>query len=1194
MKRLITLLLFALGSVAFAADRPPNIVLILIDDMGYGDIGPFGNTVNQTPHLDRMAAEGNVLRQFYVSNTACTPSRAALLTGTYAHRIGMDKSVVFPGEARGLNPDEITLAEMLKDVGYTTGIFGKWHLGDQPEFLPLAQGFDEYFGIPYSNDMWPGNGRGNPVTNRGPYEPLPIMRGNEAVAYVADGSDQALLCEVVTDEAVKFIEAHQDKPFFCFVPHAYIHNPRFARAEIMERAEGDSRRANIEEVDDSVGRILDAITKLGIAESTLVMFTSDNGGAEVGPLRGKKIDKKYEGHMREPTLTWWPGTIPAGIDTEAIATSVDLLPSLARLTGATVPTDRIIDGKDSLDILLGNSDAVSAHDILYYETGGIRRGDWKLVRYAVKGETINELYHLGEDLGERNNLADKNPTIVKELGDLLTAHNERIEANQRTPGFKEGAGPILTETGDLPKLRELIGKPGVVAVNLPSTSAKPPAKPNRPGQVSHPTGGIRSNAIDIKPDPTAIVIADFEGVDYGEWKAEGDAFGSGPVSQTTSRNRLQGFIGNGIANSFQPNDSTEGTLTSPEFAIARKHLNFLIGGGNRPREVGIRLLIDGKEVRRATGFSRKNNKREEVLAWSSWDVSEFIGEQATIELFDHFTKGWGHIQVDHIVQSDRDWTDSPPKTIPSAPQAPAPQPVEFSEADWTTFPSYLEVGYDQPLRPQFHFTSRKNWLNDPNGMVYYDGEWLMCFQHVVNANNTGPKSWGAAVSPDLMHWKQLPHAINPYPNVMGREGLHTIWSGSAVVDVHNALGKQVGDTKTLFALYTATDPVGFFQGAAYSTDRGRTWTKINEGKPVIPHQEGFSKGQRDPRIVYFEPDDCYITIMMIGGPERKVRLWKSTDLLTWEPFLDIPNKAAECIDLYSVAVDGDPKNRKWVIADANTHYEVGEFDGKTWTGLGAEDAAGKRHRFDYGDAWYAAQAFNQGPDGRVVHIGWLRSKQAGFRPFLEAGMPFTQQMSVPIEITLRTTLDGIRLVRNPVKEIEGLYEKTTALENLTGKEANAKLADHACELVDLSLRCEAAEDFTLSVRGLEIHYESETEEFVFTNTARVEGEKAAWKKKGPYRGTGVRRIPAPGIDGQVTLRALVDRVSLELFINDGQAAASFVVVPSPEETSIRIKNNDSLLVHSLVINELNSIWQSLPSHGRPGPGGYTFTSQPLR
>ena len=186
MKRSTTNLLFAslvyfmLAAFANAVEQP-NIVLIFIDDMGYGDIGPFGNQVNKTPHLDQMAKEGNVLRQFYVANTACTPSRSALMTGAYAHRIGMDGSVLFPGEHRGLNPNEITIAEMLKAEGYATGCFGKWHLGDQPEFLPLAQGFEKYFGIPYSNDMWPGNSRGNPVTNRGPYTPLPVLSQNEVV-----------------------------------------------------------------------------------------------------------------------------------------------------------------------------------------------------------------------------------------------------------------------------------------------------------------------------------------------------------------------------------------------------------------------------------------------------------------------------------------------------------------------------------------------------------------------------------------------------------------------------------------------------------------------------------------------------------------------------------------------------------------------------------------------------------------------------------------------------------------------------------------------------------------------------------------------------------------------------------------------------------------------------------------------------
>ena len=452
----------ALGCAgASAAARPapskPNVVLIFIDDMGYGDIGPFGNTVNKTPSLDRMAREGRIFRQFYVSNTACTPSRSALMTGTYASRIGMDGRVVFPGEKRGLNPDEITIAELLKGKGYATGCFGKWHLGDQPPFLPLQQGFDEYFGIPYSNDMWPGNKRGNPVTKGGPYTPLPVIRQNDPVAYVSDGADQSLLCEVVTDEAVKFIRKHKDEPFFCYIPHAYVHNPRYARKGILDKAKGSVNRANVEEVDTSVGRVLDTLRELKLDKNTLVLFTSDNGGSggmSMGPLRGGKGGPKYEGHMREPTVAWWPGAIPAGSATDEIVATTDMLPTLARLVGAKVPDDRTIDGKDALDVLLGKAGAKSPHKILYYENGGIRRGKWKLVK-AGKGGA--ELYDLEADVGERRNLARQNPGVVKELNALLAKHAADIATVQRPPGMVKGAKPIIAAPGDLPRLREYMG-----------------------------------------------------------------------------------------------------------------------------------------------------------------------------------------------------------------------------------------------------------------------------------------------------------------------------------------------------------------------------------------------------------------------------------------------------------------------------------------------------------------------------------------------------------------------------------------------------------------------------------------------------------------------------------------------------------------------------------------------------------------
>jgi len=454
--------IFLLGAFAWAApSAKPNIVILFIDDMGYGDIGPFGNQVNQTPHLDRMAEEGIKFTQFYVANTACTPSRSALLTGTYAHRIGMDGGngnlvVTFPGDKRGLNPNEITIAEMLRENGYATGCFGKWHLGDQPQFMPLAQGFDTYFGIPYSNDMWPLHTSKNPITKR-KYEPLPVMSQDQAVAHVEDGVDQSLLAEVFTDKAIAFIKKNQNKPFFCYIPHAHVHKPRYARPEYLKRAEGNVDRAHVEEVDDSIGRVLQTLKDLQLDQNTLVIFTSDNGaasGMSSGPLRGGKGGPKYEGHMRVPTLAWWPGTIPAGSISKEIGVTTDLLPSLAKLTVSKVPDDRIIDGKDISDVLLGKKDAQSPHQLHYYENEGIRRGDWKLVKKGSR----SELYDLSKDPGERKDLSRNHPELVKELNRALHKHAASIAANLRPAGFAKHPKPILREVGDLPTLKQYLEK----------------------------------------------------------------------------------------------------------------------------------------------------------------------------------------------------------------------------------------------------------------------------------------------------------------------------------------------------------------------------------------------------------------------------------------------------------------------------------------------------------------------------------------------------------------------------------------------------------------------------------------------------------------------------------------------------------------------------------------------------------------
>ncbi len=292
----------------------PNFVIIFVDDMGYGDIEPFGSTHNRTPQLNRMAEEGMRLTSFYAA-PVCTPSRASLMTGSYPKRVSLDSTswsgVLFPGEEKGIHADEITVAEILKTRGYATACIGKWHLGDQPEYLPTRHGFDYYYGLPYSNDMIP---EAPEFRNRN-YPPLALLR-NEEVIQTVNLKDQHRLTGDYTEEAVKFIEDHLDEPFFLYLPHSMVHVPLFAG----ERFQKVSRNADnpilgdtIQEIDWSVGRILDTIRLHGLGGNTLVLFTSDNGPARgsAGPLRGRK-GSTFEGGMREPTIAWWPGTIAPG------------------------------------------------------------------------------------------------------------------------------------------------------------------------------------------------------------------------------------------------------------------------------------------------------------------------------------------------------------------------------------------------------------------------------------------------------------------------------------------------------------------------------------------------------------------------------------------------------------------------------------------------------------------------------------------------------------------------------------------------------------------------------------------------------------------------------------------------------------------------------------------------------------------
>ncbi|MFO7957544.1 MAG: sulfatase [Candidatus Brocadiia bacterium] len=428
-------------------DRP-NILLINCDDLGYGDLGCYGSPVNKTPHLDRLASEGVRFTDFYQAAPVCSPSRAAMMTGCYPRRVGLATNehggwVLFPGNAVGLNPDEVTTADLLKGRGYGTGIVGKWHLGDQPEFLPTRHGFDTYYGLPYSNDM-------GIMEWRPDYPPLPLVSDEEVIQ---EQPDQASLTERYVEECVRFMRENRDRPFFLYFAHMYVHLPLYAPKRFLEQSENGAYGAAVECIDWSTGVLLHELRRLGLEENTLVIFTSDNGsrardeGGSNAPLRGTK-GTTWEGGQRLPCIMRWPGVIPAGSTCRELTTAMDLLPTLARLGGAEPPADRIIDGHDIWPLAVGEEGAESPYDAFFYylsdDLEAVRSGRWKL--HLKTGE----LYDLEADVGEQNDVASEHPDVIEKLevkaeecrrdiGDGVTGDEGE---NCRPPGRVEDPVPL--------------------------------------------------------------------------------------------------------------------------------------------------------------------------------------------------------------------------------------------------------------------------------------------------------------------------------------------------------------------------------------------------------------------------------------------------------------------------------------------------------------------------------------------------------------------------------------------------------------------------------------------------------------------------------------------------------------------------------------------------------------------------------
>jgi arylsulfatase A-like enzyme len=437
----------------------PNIIIIFTDDQGYADLGCYGAKGFSTPNLDQMAEDGMRFTNFYVAAPTCSPSRAALLTGCYPVRVGVP-AVLEPASPTGLKPREITLAEILKEQGYTTACIGKWHLGDHPSMMPNNQGFDEYFGLPYSNNQWPWRNNDNKQGSRSDlYPDLPLYHNNEIVEL---NPDQNQLTTRYTERAIEFIENNKDRPFFLYLPHSMPHIALGVSEKFAGKTAYGKYGDVIEELDWSVGEILNTLEKNNLDENTLMIFTSDNGpslaygnhAGKADPLREGK-STTFEGGMRVPCIMRWPGKIPSGSVNHELATTMDFLPTISRLSGIHAPEDRVIDGKDIWPLMSGEPGAKSFYKAFFYhwdsELQAVRWDSWKLHfphMYRHQAETPGtngiragdidayitlSLFNLDADIGETKNLANQYPDIVQKLTDMADIHLKDLVANSRAP-----------------------------------------------------------------------------------------------------------------------------------------------------------------------------------------------------------------------------------------------------------------------------------------------------------------------------------------------------------------------------------------------------------------------------------------------------------------------------------------------------------------------------------------------------------------------------------------------------------------------------------------------------------------------------------------------------------------------------------------------------------------------------------------
>ena len=694
--------------------------------------------------------------------------------------------------------------------------------------------------------------------------------------------------------------------------------------------------------------------------------------------------------------------------------------------------------------------------------------------------------------------------------------------------------------------------------------------------------------------PQDILIADFEQSDYGDWVVSGEAFGPGPARGTLpGQMQVSGFEGNGLVNTFYQGDGTTGTLTSPTFKVERNYINFLIGGGGHPGQTCMNLLADGKTVRTAVGPNLQAGGSEQ-LDWQSWDVSELSGRSVQIQIVDQYTGGWGHINVDHILQSDKKrrmvfnkervfdlrqkYLNFPVKNgatkrlislfadgqkqrefdIELATESPdfwvfldisefkgkqGTLRIDRYDSAWKTGFDAVYQGdtfqgqetlYQEKLRPQFHFTSRRGWLNDTNGMVYYDGQYHLFYQHNPYGWNWGNMTWGHAVSTDMVGWQEQGDAI--HPDAMG-----TIFSGSAVIDQNNTAGFQTDSEKTVVCFYTSAGGTNsmsqgkqFSQSIAYSNDRGKTWTKYARN-PVISHISGEN---RDPKVFWHDASNQWA--MVLFWEDRMMGFFTSPDLKSWTKQSELKS-FHECPELFELPVDGDPSNKKWILYGANGDYFVGEFDGKKFV------PDGGAIQFQYGNCFFASQTFNNIPrsNGRRVQMAWGQVAMPA--------MPFNQMILFPVSLTLRTTEEGIRMYAEPVKEIESLHRQRWQWRDLTVKPGDNPIEEMKGELfhIKADLKPQDARIFRFVIRDIPIVCDVQKQQL------SCAGKSA----------------PLKLMDGRIRLEILVDRMSIEIYANGGLVYMPIGVNLTNNSDSLNlISENGNTMIETLDVYQLKSIW----------------------